>query len=892
MARLPHGIRRAFRLAGGRPRIEEEVDAEVAFHLEMRAAELVARGLTPDAARAEARRRFGDPHQWSEAMSAVDRERAAQARRAEWLDNLRQDLRFGARSALGAPLFSLLAVATLALGIGANAAVFGVVKSVLLDALPYANADRVMRVYGRWRDGTNERGPLSAGTVTDVRERQRSFERLAAFEGLPRDAVFAGDGAPQAVKVAWVEPALFRTLGVPAALGRALREDDAAADTAYNVLLTHASWQRILGGDPRAVGRAVRVNGISRTVVGVLPRDFVGPVGEVDFYFPTSLRGALADPVRARMRQFLGLAGRLKPGVTHEAAARELAAVAAGIAREHPESNGGVTVAAVPVRDAMVGDTRTPLLVLMASAGLVLVITCANLAGALLSRTISRRKEFAVRAALGAGRGRLVRQLLTESTVLAAAGGAAGVLLAVVGLRALRGLALPALPPYADLALDRGALLFTSALALATGTAFGLAPALSASRSDVQGTLRDEGRGTSESRRSRHLRGLLVAGQIALCVSLLAGAGLLARSLWAMTAAPLGFAPDGVLTAAVQLPPGGAYADGEARARFIEQFEARLRALAGVVAVGATGEVPTRVMNRNGLVIEGAPPPPSDAQPWALYNTVSDDYFRTLRIPLRSGRTFGPQDRPDGPPVVVVSESMARRYWREGDAVGKRIRMGPDSRAPWLEVIGVVADVANEPARLEPEMATYESLRRAPWNGPIFMIRTSGDPAALAGSVRRALAELDPKVPLKEATPMPRLIAERLAPRRLPVLLMGAFGALALLLASVGVYAMFASMAAAREHEFGVRVALGASRARIAALVLRQGGVWMAAGLAAGAVGVVAVSRLVGSLLYGVAPFDPVALGAAALLLLACAAAALLVPVRRASRVDPITVLR
>ena len=892
MARLPHGIRRAFRLAGGRPRIEEEVDAEVAFHLEMRAAELVSRGLTPDAARAEARRRFGDPHQWSAAMSAVDRERAAEARRAEWLGNVRQDLRFGVRSALRAPLFSLLAVATLALGIGANAAVFGVVKSVLLDALPYANADRVVRVYGRWLDGTNDRGPLSAGTVTDVRARQRSFERLAAFEGLPRDAVFAGDGAPQAVKIAWVEPGLFRTLGVSAALGRALREDDAAADTAYNVVLTHATWQRLLGGDPGAVGRAVRVNGIPRTVVGVLPRDFVGPVGEVDFYFPRTLRGALADPVRAYMRQFLGLVGRLKPGVTPESAARELAAIAADIAREHPESNGGVTVAAVPVRDAMVGDTRAPLLVLMASAGLVLAIACANLAGALLSRTISRRKEFAVRAALGAGRGRLVRQLLTESTVLAAAGGAAGALLAVVGLRALRGLALPALPPYADLSLDRGALLFTSALALATGTAFGLAPALAARRADVQGTLRDEGRGTSESRRARHLRGLLVAGQIALCVSLLAGAGLLARSLWAMTAAPLGFAPEGVLTAAVQLPPGGSYGDAAARMRFIDQFEARLRALPGVVAVGTTGEVPTRVMNRNGLVIEGAEPPPSDAQPSALYNTVSEDYFRTLAIPLRRGRTFGPQDGPDGPPVVIVSESMARRHWAGGDAVGKRIRMGPDPRAPWLEVVGVVGDVANEPARLEAEMATYEPVRRAPWNGPIFVIRTRGDPAALTAPVRRALAELDPKVPLQDATPMHALVAERLAPRRLPVLLMTAFGALALLLASVGVYAMFAGMAAAREHEFGVRVALGSSRGRIAALVLRQGGVWMAAGLAGGAAGVAVVARLLGSLLYGVAPFDPVALGTAGALLLACAAAALLVPVRRATRVDPIATLR
>jgi predicted permease len=656
--------------------------------------------------------------------------------------------------------------------------------------------------------------------------------------------------------------------------------------------MTHAAWQQLAGGDPGIVGRAVRVNGIPRTVVGVLPRGFVGPLGEVDFYFPLNLQAALRDPVRARMRQHLLATARLKPGVTHETARRELAAIAADLAREHPESNGSVTVVPVPVRDALVGDTRTPLLVLMASAGLVLLVTCANLAGALLSRTISRRKEFAVRVALGAGRGRLVRQLLTESVVLAAAGGVAGVGLALLGLGLLRGLAARALPPYADLGLDRGALAFTALLALATGVAFGLAPALSVSRSNVQGTLRDETRGASESRRSRHLRGLLVAGQIALCVSLLAGAGLLARSLWAMTAAPLGFEPDGVLTAAVQLPPGARYGSGEARARFVEQFEERLRALPGVVAVATTGEVPTRVMNRNGLVVEGAPPPPRDAQPWALYNTVSDDYFRALGIPLRAGRTFGPQDRFGGPPVVIVSEALARRSWPGESAIGKRIRMGPDDQAPWIEVIGVVGDVANGPTPREPDMATYESVRQAPWNGPVFLLRTRGDPAALAKSVQRALAAHDPTVPLHDATPMRALLAEGLAGRRLPVLLMTAFGALALVLASVGVYAMFAAMAAAREREFGVRLALGASRGGIAGLVLRQGSTWMAAGLAGGAVGVLLVARLLRDLLYGVAPFDPVVLGATAAALVACGAVALLVPVRRATRVDPISTLR
>lgn len=655
-------------------------------------------------------------------------------------------------------------------------------------------------------------------------------------------------------------------------------------------MITHAAWQQLLGGDPRAIGRTVPVNGIPRTVVGVLPRAFVGPIGTVDFYFPRSLRAELRDPDRARTRQFLFVVGRLRPDVTQEAGRRDLAAVGAALAREHPATDGAFRVAPLPIRDALVGDTRTPLLVLLASAALVLGITCANLAGALLSRTLARRKEFAVRTALGAGRPQVVRQLLVESTVLAGAGGTVGVLLAVAGLRAAGPLALTALPPYANLTLDGGALAVTAAVALLTGLAFGLAPALSAGRADVQGTLREEGRGTSEGRRSRRLRATLVAGQMALCVALLAGAGLLARSLWAMAASPLGFTPDGVLAADVQLPPGRAFDDPAVRVRFMEELEARLRALPGVTAVATAGELPTRTMNRNPFEVEGAAPAPTTAPNAALYQTVSDDYFRTLRIGLRAGRAFGPQDRPGGPPVVIVSEALARRHWPGGAAVGHRLRYG--STGPWMEVVGVVADVANDAARLQPYPATYIPMRQAPYNGPMFLVRTAGDPAALAGPVRQALAQQDGRVPLRHATPMRALIVEGLAGRRLPVVLMSGFGALALLLASIGVYAMFAALAAAREREFGVRVALGASQGDIARRMLRQGGTWLGAGLAAGAVGAFVVARVVRGLLYGVDPFDPWALGAAVVLLIACAAVAVFGPVRRAAQVDPLAVLR
>ena len=465
-----------------------------------------------------------------------------------------------------------------------------------------------MRVYGRLLDGSQERGPLSAGTIDDIAKRQRSFESLAAFQSSPSDAVY-GDHVPRIAKIAWVEPGFFDSLGVAAAFGRTFHSDDSMSglvplsggqlgpDTARVVMLTHAAWQRLFAEDSGVISRNVRINGIPRTVIGVLPRGFVGPMGQADFYLAFDLGPVLGNPLTVRRAQWLGLVGRLKTGVTHKVAQDEIAAIWTDLAREYPEDNGSLGVSAMPLRDAMVGDTRTPLLVVMASAAFVLLIACANLAGAMLSRSLSRRKEFAVRVALGAGRRRLVRQLLTESTVLAVAGGVAALLLARFMLSLLRGLALPVLPAHAELSLDAGTVLITAVLALCTGLGFGVAPAISVDRLNAQATLRDETGGASESRRSRRLRGALVAGQMALCASLLAGAGLLARSLWEMTTAPLGVEPAGVLTAAVRLPIRE-YPTPEARARFLEQFQERLRMLPGVDAAATANSVPTAVPSR------------------------------------------------------------------------------------------------------------------------------------------------------------------------------------------------------------------------------------------------------------------------------------------------------
>jgi len=882
------------RRAGGRPfqrAPEAEVDDELAFHLEQREREYRARGLGAEAARAAALARFGDVGGVRrECAQLLEDDRRAAARR-DWLGDLRQDLRYGVRSALRTPLFSLLAVLTLALGIGANAAVFGVVKSVLLDALPYADADRLVRVYAQFDASDMERSSISPGAATDLAGRLRSFAGVAAFNFTTFDVAYAAEGGARLLSGTAVADGFFPTLGVRAALGRTLAGAADAAAAASVVMLSDAAWRREFGGEPGVIGRTLRIDRRSYEVVGVLPPGFVGPMGDADLFFPLDLRPVLRDPAAARDEHWLGVVGRLAPGVRIDAAQRETDRLAAELAREHPGTDRGRRFVVLPLRDAMVGETRTPLLVLMTSAALVLLIACANLAGALLSRTISRRKEFAVRVALGAGRGRLVRQLLTESTVLALAGGAAGVLLAALGLSVLRGLALPALPAYAELALDSGALLFTSLLAMATGLAFGVAPALAVSRANVQGTLRDETRGASEGRRSRRLRGVLVASQIALSLSLLVGAGLLVRSLGAMAGAPLGFDPDGVLTARVQLPQAS-YPTPERRAVVFRQLHERLAALPGVRGVASVTQIPSPTMSRNALTIEGVALD-GDGPTFIPYMAVSDDYFRLMAIRLLQGRTFGAEDAPDAPPAIVISETMARRYWPKGGAVGARVRISPHTAERWGVVVGVVRDVRVDPALPTPEPMAYASNRQDDlWNGRDFLLRTRGDPLALVKPAQRELAALDPAVPLRNPTPLRAIVDERLAGRRLPVLLMTAFGALALLLASVGVYAMFASMAAAREREFGVRVALGSSRRAIAALVLRQGAAWMAVGLAGGAVGVVLVARLLRGLLYGVAPFDPVTLAAAVALLAACAAVALLAPVRRATRVDPITVLR
>ena len=815
------------------------------------------------------------------------------------LSNLLQDFRYAARQLAASPGFTAAAIVTIALGVGANAGIFGVAKSVLLDALPYADAGRLVRVYGGAVDEQRPRGPLTAGTIGDIAARQQSFTSMAAFANVS-DAVFGGESRPLVTKVAWVEPQLFETLGVVAAKGRLLRAEDAASglvplsggqgdDTATSVVVSYPAWKRLFSGDAGVIGRDALVSGLHRTVVGVLPQHFIGPAGEADFYIAFDRTPVATHPIAARRSGWLGLVGRLKPGVSEAAAASEIAAIAAQGRRDHPE---GIVnaVATVSMRDALVGDARAPLMVLLASSALVLLVACANLAGVQLSRALSRRREFAVRVALGAGRSRIVQQVLAESVLLGLAGGVFGLLLATLALTALQGLAASSLPSYAHLSLDGEAILTAALIALATGFAFGAGPAMIIASIDPQTTLREETRGSSETRRSRMLRGALVACQLALCVSMLAGAGLLGRSLWAMSSAPLGFTPTGVLTATVRLPPRD-YSEPQARAAFYDSFVERLRSLPGVAEVARANALPTAVGQHMGLAVDGVPPG-DRAEPFVLFAAVSDEYFRLLQIPLRQGRAFDERDRVDASPTAIVSDSAARRFWPGGNAVGARVRLGPDRESPLVEIVGVVGDVRNDRARVDAEPIVYVPARR---NAPFvsrYLIRADGDWPALARLAERELAAIDSGLVLDAAIPLTQVAGQGLIGRQLPAVLIGAFGALTLLLASIGVYAMFVSMVMAREAEFAVRMALGSRRSALARLVLRQGAGWIAAGLAGGVIGVVYVAISLRDLLYGVTPFDPLALGGAIAVLALCAAAALLLPLRRAMSVQPADVLR
>lgn len=868
------GLRRLLERAPDR-----EVDEELRFHLEERVRDYVARGMDEDAARRAAFERLGDlDGVRDDCVRLLTAERRARRGRS-WWDDLRQDARHGVRSALRTPLLTGMAVAILALGTGANAAVFGVVKSALLDALPYRDGGRLLRLWAASEDGSEERAPLTAGALADLSARVHAFEETAAFYPTPYDVSLTRPDGPHVLMATRADPALFDVLGVRPEIGRIFTLEEVEAYTPVAVL-DWSTWRTEFDADPEVVGRTIQVDRQPYVVVGVLPRSFVGPTEPADLWLGSSLRRWADDPERARTSRWFAGVARLRPGVSVADARREVAAVAAELAREHPESDAGWSARVVPIRRAMVGDARLPLLILMASAGLVLLIACANLAGAMLARTSSRRRELASRVALGAGRGRLARQLLTESALLAGAGVAGGLAIAILALAAARRTTAGVLPPWVDLHLDGGVLAVMALVAVAVTMAVGLAPALSASRTDVQGALRGAVGGAGEAPGGSRLRGILLSTQIALSLGLLASAGLLARSLWAMGTTPLGYDPHGVLTVSVKGPVPARDAD---RRRFFDALAEAARALPGVSAVATTDALPTPDMPRAELGVPGAMR--GNGALTAAIATVSDDYFETLGIPVRQGRAFDTREEDADAPAVIVAEGLARRLWPQEDAVGARVRLATSGAERSATVVGVVADVRADPTLRSATATVYVSRRQdALRSSRVYLLRTAGEPAALVRPFRRALTALDPTVPMADVGTLEGAVARRYDGLRLPALLVGAFALLALLLTSMGVYALFANLVASRERELAVRMALGATPGAVAVLVVARGALWLGLGLAGGGVGVVLAGRALRALLFEVSPLDPAALLVAAAVLVASAGLALLTPIRRTTR--------
>ena len=801
------------------------------------------------------------------------------------------DTTYAVRSLWKKPGFSTVAIATLALGIGANTAIFSVVNEVLLRPLPYDNADELVRVWssnageGRDRYYTS---PLSFNNWSD------GIEALADIAGAwPREVTLT-DGEHTAVGLHTMSTTTnwFSVLGLAPILGRTFNDQDGSWNAEFQIaILSYRLWQGRYGADPSVINRVVQVEGQPALIVGVMPRGTEYPEN-------TDLWLAFLPPI-TQSAQYMDVIGRVKPGVSHEAAFADLQSIARGLEEEFPQQLSGWSVDVAPLQEDVVGDVRPALLILLGAAGLVLIIACANVANLLLARTEARRREIAVRHALGAGRGRLVRQLLTESVVLASVGTIAGLLVAFGGLRVLFALAPTTLPRFEGATLNLSVLAVALTSAVVTGLAFGLAPALSLLGMDLHSDLKDGGqRGGTKGNR---LRGVFVVTQLALAVMVAVGAGLLIKSFSKLRSTDPGFDPTGVLTFELNLPPGS-YPEYPRVVDTYDEILDLIQALPGVRSVGMTSSLPLSeaqdYLLRLNLV--GAPAAAPGEEPNAWYRQVSPAFFASMGIPLLRGRAFGDRDTPDSPGVVIINRALARLLFDEGeDAIGRRLsgvsgNWGPMGRVfnAETEIVGVVDDVQYGNLRTGSAPSLYFPHSQAPFRRMTITAQTAGDPADLVGAVRSEVAAIDANLPVGNITTMQGAFDRSIARDRFAMFLAGLFGILALLLASVGIYGVLSYTVAQRTRELGIRMALGASQRTVLTYVLRQSITLIAIGAGGGIAGALLLTRVMASQLYGVTARDPITFVSATVVLSAVALLASYVPAARATRVDPITALR
>ena len=862
---------------------EQDLDDEFRFHLDTEIEELVAAGMSPERARAAALAKFGDVERFRADCRASDVRREARERRTATLDVLRQDVRATWRSFRRQPRFLAAAVLTLALGIGANTAIFSVVHGVLLSPPGYRDPDRLVVLWETMGDAGQI--TVSYPDYLDWRQRARSFEDVAVMS--PNESpTLTGVGEPERLAGGLASGNLFQVLGVTAAHGRALLPRDDAPTSEPAVVLADGFWRRRFAGDPRVVGRAITLDGQSYTIVGVLPPAF--RLGAVDVWLPL---GRFTDSPRYERRNHnLEGVGRLRAGVTVERMNADMARVAAEIRRDYPDATQGIGAAGGLLEDAVVGGVRPALAVLSAAVGLVLLIACANVANLMLGRAAERQRDFALRAAIGASRGRLVRQSLTESVALALLGGALGTALAWAGVRVLVALAPAHLPRLAAIRVDGVVLAFTLGVSVLTGLLFGAVPARQLARSSPLATLREGGRGAVSAGPRRRLAAGLTVTEVALALVLLVGAGLLLRSFARLTGVAPGFEPRHVVAGLVQLP-ASRYPDEESRRRLFLDLRRRAAALPGVEVAALGTDLPLNTSWQTTMSFEGVPAGPAAAPlPAAV---VSADYFRTLGIRLRAGRAFEPTDDVTHPRVGIVSAEVARRTFGTADAVGRRMKYGSaDSHEPWITIVGVVDDVHNVGLDTAPPGTLYFPAEQEVANACWVFVRTPQPPDRVIPALRRELAAVDRDLPLSSVQTMDEALARSVSQPRFSMLMLTIFAGAALLIAAVGLYGVVATGVAQRRREIGVRIALGARPRSVVRWVVGQALRLALVGIALGAVVAYASGRLLASLLFEVSPTDPPVFVAVAALLATVAVAAALVPAARAARTDPATVIR
>jgi putative ABC transport system permease protein len=799
------------------------------------------------------------------------------------------DLRTALRQLAKAPGFTAVVIFTLALGIGACTAIFSVVRGVILKPLPYPAAERIA-ILGEV-DVPGERpvgGSVAVLNFLDYREQNTVFEGLAATSG--RGATLAiGDGEPQRILTQLVSANYFDILGVAPVLGRNFTAEDDQTGAARVALIGHELWQTQFGGRADVLGRQVLLNGEPTTIIGVLP-EMLRRVTTYQLWVPIAFSERERSPAN-RGAHYLNVLGRLKPDVTAAQAQTEMNAIAERLEQQFPQTNRGVRITVMPYLDYLVGPTRPVLLALFAAVGALLLIACANVANLLLARATSRTRELAVRTALGAGRARIIRQLLTESVLLAGLGGALGLLTAHWGLDALLALAPGSLPRASEVAVDRGVLLFVTGLVGLTGVAFGLVPALQASRVDLVNGLKDGARGSGESGSRRRLRDGFVVAEIALSLVLLVCAGLLMRSFARLQSADAGFRPEHV-TILTATAPARYYPTPEQRIALADRFTERIRALPGVVAVGATNALPLGgTEDVFGFYFEGRPQPEPTDMPVGTYYVVDSGYFEAIGTAIVRGRAFTPQDRLGSAPVAIVSQGVADQFFPGEDPIGKRISItnGPES---WREIVGVVQNVRHLGLDDSRPLQIYEPLAQRGAGVFNFTVRSAGANPGLAPALRALVRELDPRQPVTRLSAMDSLVEASLARARFGMTLFAVFSGLALLLATLGIYGVMAYTVSQRTAEFGVRMALGAQTSDVRRLVLGQAARLAGIGLALGLAGAIASGRLLEALLYNTSTHDPLVLAGLTVVLAAVALLAAWLPARRASRVDPMIALR